>query len=156
MEKWRECWRLGFAPVLSLDVLTALREAVATDDVRLTQGSTTTPPPLMCVQDWPVEAGCAIGYCGAVANGGFADGTHMGATVGEAEEYFAKACFDADQRLGEAAACRDFLTWFDDTPRGEVLAELLPEIDRELGRRAAIRPATEARMDVTAPAAAVV
>ncbi len=38
------------------------------DDPRLTQGSTTTPP-LMCVQDWPVEAACVLGFCGWQGDG---------------------------------------------------------------------------------------
>src|SRR6187397_2364540 len=56
MESWRLVWRDGFVPVISTSGLEALREALKSDDPRLTQGSTTTPPPLMCVQDWPVEA----------------------------------------------------------------------------------------------------
>jgi hypothetical protein len=130
MESWRLAWRNGFAPQLTDAELLALHEALATDDERLTQGSTTTPPPLMCVQDWPVEAGCVLGFCGAIANGGF--GT---ATVGEAEEFFATKCFQADQSLGEPAACRWFLNWFDDTPRPEVLRDLLAEVERALADR---------------------
>ena len=71
-------------------------DALTGDDPRLTQGSTTTPPPLMCVQDWPVEAACALGYCGW-------QGDEL-ETVGEVEEFFARMCFEADQRLGEPAA----------------------------------------------------
>lgn len=132
MEIWRLVWRTGFAPVLSDEVLRALAEAIRIDDPRLTQGSTTTPPPLMCVQDWPCEAGCALGFCGAVENGGF-----MTATVGQAEEFFARACFEADQRLGEPAACRWFLNWFDQTPRDEMRSALLPEVELALSTRAA-------------------
>src|SRR5918992_267026 len=81
MESWRTVWREGFAPVLSLKGLEALRDALAADDPRLTQGSTTTPPPLMCVQDWPVEAACALGFCGW-------QGDEL-ETVGQVEEFFA-------------------------------------------------------------------
>jgi hypothetical protein len=56
-------------------------------------------------------------------------------TVGEVEEFFARACFDADQRLGEPAACRWFLNWFDDTPRNRMRHELLEEIELELNKR---------------------
>ena len=59
MENWRSVWRDGFIPVLTTVGLEALRGALKNDDPRLTQGSTTTPPPLMSVQDWPVEAACA-------------------------------------------------------------------------------------------------
>src|SRR5437899_12916665 len=109
MESWRKVWRDGFAPILPTAGLEALREALANDDPRLAQGSTTTPPPLMCVQDWPVEAACAVGFCAWQGEGL--------ETAGEVEEFFARACFEADPRIGVPAACRYFLSWFDDTPR---------------------------------------
>lgn len=127
MESWKLVWRGGFAPALSTECLTVLRDALRRDDPRLTQGSTTTPPPLMCVQDWPVEAACALGYCGWQGEG-------LG-TVGEVEEFFAKKCFDADQTLGEPAACRWFLNWFDNTPRAQMRAELLEEVELALAAR---------------------
>jgi len=127
MESWRLVWREGFAPVLSTTGLEALRDALLLDDPRLTQGSTTTPPPLMCVQDWPVEAACALGYCGW--QGDTLD------TVGQVEEFFARACFEADQRLGEPAACRWFLNWFDDTPRAQMRRDLLAEVELALAER---------------------
>lgn len=136
MESWRLTWRNGFAPLLTTEGLEALRVALATDDPRLTQGSTTTPPPLMCVQDFPVEAGCVLGFCGAIDNGGFGQ-----ATVGEAEEFFAKKCYDADARLGEPAACRWFLNWFDDTPRDEMRRELLGEVELALKSRGVLEAA---------------
>ncbi len=114
-------------PVLSTVGLMSLRDALRSDDPRLVQGATTTPPPLMCVQDWPVEACCALGYCGWQG-----DALH---TVGEVEEHFAKCCFEADQRLGEPAACRWFLNWFDDTPRSEMRRELLAEVELALAER---------------------
>ena len=140
MEAWRNVWRNGFAPALTHRGLSALRDALDVDDPRLTQGSTTTPPPLMCVQDWPVEAACALGFCGW-------QGERL-ATVGEVEEYFAQTCFEADRRLGEAAACRWFLNWFDDTPREQMLTELLAEVERELEvRHAVVVPADVAEFD---------
>ena len=130
MESWRQVWRDGFVPELSTAGLEALRDALACDDPRLTQGSTTTPPPLMCVQDWPVEAACCLGLIGAFECGGFGV-----ATVGEVGEFFARVCFQADQRLGEPAACRWFLNWFDDTPRDQMRQELLAEVERALAER---------------------
>ena len=127
MESWRLVWRDGFVPVLSTSGLEALRDALRGYDPRLTQGSTTTPPPPMCVQDWPVEAACALGFCGW-------QGDEL-ESVGQVEEFFARACFEADQRLGEPAACRWFLNWFDETPRDDVRRELLPEVLRALRRR---------------------
>jgi len=127
VESWRKVWREGFAPLLSVAELEALRDGLRSDDARLVQGSTTTPPPLMCVQDWPVEAADALAYTGWQGKGL--------ATVGEAEEHFAKLCFEADQRLGEPAACRWFLNWYDDTPRTEMRKELLAEVELVLETR---------------------
>ena len=98
MESWRKVWREGLAPLLSIKALQALEKALEADDHRLIQGATTTPPPLQCVQDWPVEAADALAFCGWQGEGL--------ATVIEVEEYFAGACFDCDQRLGEPAGCR--------------------------------------------------
>ena len=130
METWRTVWRNGFSKVLPKRSLEALRDALRGDDSRLTQGSTCTPPPLNCVRDWPVEAGCAIGFCGAIEAGGFGE-----ATVGEVEELFAKACFDCDQILGEPAECRHFLNFFDDTPRTAMRRELLVEVEITIASR---------------------
>lgn len=132
LESWRLVWRNGFVPVLSTENLSALRNALVTDDPKLLQGQTTNPPPLMCVQDWPCEGGCALGYMGACQYGGFGN-----AKVKDAETFFAAACWDADTQLGEPAGCRHFLNWFDDTPRDEMRAELLAEVDLALTERAA-------------------
>jgi hypothetical protein len=124
MESWRKVWREGLAPQISQAGLEALRLALIQDDPRLLQGATTSPPPLQCVQDWPVEAACGLGYCAWQG-----DGLE---TVAEVEEYFARACFEADQRLGEPAGCRWFLNWFDETPREEMRRQLLTEVNRAL------------------------
>jgi hypothetical protein len=126
METWRKVWREGLAPHLSATGLEALRQALIRDDARLLQGATTTPPPLQCVQDWPVEAACALGYCGWQGEGL--------ETVAEVEEFFARLCFEADQSLGEPAACRWFLNWFDETPREEMRSLLLTEVTRSLAQ----------------------
>lgn len=128
MESWQIVWRDGFVPSLSTAGLLALREALLQDDRRLAQGATTTPPPLFCVQDWPVEACCALGFCGWQGDGL--------TSVGEVEEYFARCCYEADHRLGEPAGCRWFLNWFDDTPRDRMREELLAEVELALADRA--------------------
>jgi hypothetical protein len=134
MEAWRKVFREGFAPLLSTPGLAALRDALKADDGRLLQGATTSPPPVSTwCGNFPVEAACAMGYCGWQG-----DGLE---TVGEVEEFFARACFEADQRLGEPAACRHLLNWFDDTPRDEMRASLLPEVELALAVRA--EPPTE-------------
>lgn len=132
IETWRRVWRDGFLPHIQTEELIKAMEMFAADDPRITQGSTTTPPPLMAVQDWPIEAGCLIGLFGAIRNGGF-----QVATVGEAEECFAQLCYHADQNLGEVAACRWLLNWFDDTPRPIVIREMLSELNRAIAERTA-------------------
>jgi hypothetical protein len=127
MDSWRKIWRDGFAPLLSTTGLQALKNALREDDGRLLQGATTSPPPMMCVQDWPVEATCAIGFCAWQGEGL--------ETVGEVEEFFARACHEADTRLGEPAACRYFLNWFDDTPRDQMRRLLLEEVEFALSQR---------------------
>jgi hypothetical protein len=129
METWRKVWREGMAPQLSDGGLAALGRALEQDDTRLIQQATTTPPPLPCVQDWPVEAACAVGFCGWQGDGLV--------TVAEVEEFFARACFETDQALGEPAACRWFLNWFDETPREQMRRELLTEVRLEQLRRVA-------------------
>lgn len=121
MESWRLVWRNGLAKVLSRPALEALRDGLAKDDPNLVQGFTTTPPPLLCVLDWPVEAADALTYSGWKGEGL--------TTVGECEKYFARCCFEADQLLGEPAACRWFLNTYDDWPRDEMRRELLGEVE---------------------------
>ena len=127
MESWRKVWREGLVSLLSTRSLEVLRHALQTNDSRLMQGATTSPPPLQCVQDWPVEGACALGYCGWQGEGL--------ETVAEVEEFFARMCFEIDQRLGEPAGCRWFLNWFDETPRDEMRRELLTEVNLALAAR---------------------
>ena len=141
IESWRKVWRDGFVPILSTAALTALREALLSDDPRLVQGATTVPPPMQCVQDWPAEGACLVAF------GGW-QGEHL-ETVGEVEEFFARCCFEADQRIGEPAACRHLLNFFDDRPRPEAIRELLAEVDRVLMDRAGFDP-DDARAELDA------
>jgi hypothetical protein len=127
MESWRKVWREGLAPHLSTVGLQALEQALRDDDPRLIQGATTSPPPLQCVEDWPVESCCVLGFCSWQGDGM--------QTVGEIEETFAQLCFEADQVLGEPAACRWFLNWYDEVSREEMRSELLSEVQLVLNER---------------------
>jgi hypothetical protein len=127
MESWRKVWRNGLAPELSTAGLQALKQALISDDERLIQGATITPPPMQCVLDWPVEGACVIGYSAWQGDGL--------KTVGEVEQAFAEACFNADRRMDEPAVVRYFLSAFDDWPREEMRKNLLPEVERELESR---------------------
>lgn len=127
MEAWRRVWRVGLAPQFSVAGLKALEHGLRTDDPRILQGATCSPPPLQCVQDWDVAAADAIGYIGWQG-----DGLTI---VKDVEGYFARVCFEADERMNESAACRYWLNWYDDTPRAEMRRHLRPEVIRELERR---------------------
>lgn len=129
MEPWRRVWREGVLPQLSTAGLQALRQALLRDDGRLLQGATSSPPALQAFSDLKVEATCAIGYCGWQGEGL--------STVGQVEDFFQRVCDGADAALREAAACRYFLNWFDDTPRDEMRRRLLDEVGRALEERSA-------------------
>lgn len=128
MESWRTVLREGFFPGMSKLALQALLKGLEGDDPNLIQGATTSPPPLMATKDYDCCGGCLIGYAG------WASGE--ASTVGEVEEYFARQCFDADQRLGEPAACRYALNAWDDGDRQEMRRELIGEIELALKGKA--------------------
>ncbi len=130
MESWRQVWRQGAVPLLSTPALEALRTALLQDAQTLVQGATTEPPPLNCMVDQLVEAACALGFCAVVDEGGFG-----AATVGECERRFAEWVFEIDQRMGYPQASRDFINWFDETPRPEMRPALLAEVNKTLAER---------------------
>ena len=72
--------------------------------------------------------------------------------VGQVEEHFARCCFEADQRLGEPAACRWFLNWFDDAPRTDMRRELLAEVELALADRVPLDPVAVPNPNETAAA----
>lgn len=129
MDRWRQVCRDGLAPVLSTDGLTTLADALGRDDPCLVQGHTCVPPALQACSDELVEAACAIGFCGWQGEGLL--------RVGEVEDFFRQACDRADEALGEPAACRFFLHWFDRAPRAVMRRELMAEVGRALRRRRA-------------------
>jgi len=131
MESWRKVWREGILPETSTPGLEACLAGLERNDTRIIQGATTTPPPLQCVQDWPTEAADLIGYSFWI---GDAKGE---ATVAEVEEYFAKVCYEVDCRLGEPAACRWFINWFDDTPRDKMRVQMIQELRINIAQRKA-------------------
>lgn len=148
MESWRKVWREGIAPQLPTEGLAALRMALLMDSEALIQGATTKPPPLQATQDWPVEAGDAIVYAWVMVNGGFDTailfqghiiyakaGDNQPCRVAEAEEFFARVCFECDRRMEEPAACRHWINWWDEDPRDQVFKDMIPEVERELVKR---------------------
>lgn len=131
MEAWQKVWRDGFAPSLSTAGLRALLGALERDDARLIQGHTTEPPPAQFAAGWPVTGACPVAFCAWQGDG--VD------TVGDVEDFFAKACLEADRRLGEPAAVRYFLNFWDDDLRGRARRLLSAEVSRTLARRGAGR-----------------
>ncbi len=127
MYRWQRVWREGLAPLLSETGLEKLRQGLVRDDVDLVQGRTMTPPPLAGLEDAEVEAACAL--CYAAWHG---DGCK---TVGALEQFFQETCEAADEALGEPAACRHFLDWFDATPRPAMRRQLLSEVELALRQR---------------------
>lgn len=127
VQAWRKVFRDGLVPSLSTDHLIALKMGLTMNDPRLLQGATTTPPPLMCTQDWPVECACLVGYAGWQG-----DGLQ---TVGETEEFFARKCYEIDQRIGEPAGVRWLLNFWDETPREVLFPLILEEVQRAIDQR---------------------
>lgn len=151
MESWRLVWRDGFVPAaknLGLwDGVVALAAAVEADSKELVQGSTTTPPPLMCVQDWPVESADAVAYVG------WKGGKVPSDSVGKVEVHFATLCYEADKLLGEPASCRWFLNFWDDTPRKDLLPLFLAEVRFNLACESGCVPANDPISDPAGPVA---
>lgn len=133
-EPWQVAWRDGFAKVLPVAGLAALRDLLRSGDPLrvLSQGETVFPYATHS-GDWPPESACVVGYCGWKGHGL--------ATAGAVQEYFVRAVLEADTLLGGgdgSRACdgtRAFLVWFDETPRGEMIPALLAEVEATLASR---------------------
>jgi hypothetical protein len=99
---------------------------LADDDPALLQGLMTMPPPLEILGDWQVEGADLLAYPAWQARGLV--------TVKEVEECAWALCSAIDARLGEGAV-KELLAWYDATPRVDVLAVLLGEVEQELMMR---------------------
>lgn len=120
--------REGFLPQWDTVILDLLADSLRDDDHQLLQGATTCPPPMSCVRDWPCEGACFVSAAHWLAG--------LSNKVGDVGEAFARACFEADKRLGEPAACRYFLNYWDDTPRRIAFKETLEILEDVLIDRA--------------------
>src|SRR5262245_10259495 len=105
MQAGQKVWRDGIATLLSTAALTALAEALCSNDPHLIQGATTNPPPLPVVEHWPCEGACPVGYAGWIGEGL--------ETIGEVETFFARMVHEVDKRLGAPGACRPFFSFWD-------------------------------------------
>lgn len=126
MDAWRKVWREGMAPQFTRRALLRLLDGLCEDDHRIIQGATVSPPPLQCVQGWQVEGADPIAYAYWMGDCG------GDCSVSDAEEFFARTCFECDVLLKEPAACRWFLHWWDDGPRDDVTARLAEEVQRSI------------------------
>lgn len=129
-----QTWKDGFAVDLCYDQLVILRDALARgDESRLLQGLSTAPQPLRGNLDRSIVAADAVVYPHWRYTFGMFGVVE---TVGAASEAFAACCFNADQYLGEPAACRAFLNFWDDTPREEAFPALLAAVKEVIAERA--------------------
>lgn len=123
IEPWRKAWREGISPHVAIEGLRALAAALERDDQNVLQGSTTMPPPLMTVAEWPCEGGCPVAYMAW-------KGKEL-TTVGEVDEEFTRICFESDSAIGPDGT-RIFLNWVDDTPRKKMRELLLAEVQANI------------------------
>jgi len=119
---WVEVWRTGLAPQLPTAGLVALAAALRADDSRLIQGLSFRNVG-QCV-----ECACAITFAGWQSDQGIN-------TTEDVERFFARTCYTADEILNETAVVRHWFAWYDDTPRAEMIAALLPEVLLALAAR---------------------
>lgn len=136
IEVWKSVWRKGFAPILSLPQLEALKRGLESNDPTLIQGATTNPPPLDCMGDWAVKSACAVAFCGWEKDK---------STVNDLSVFFGRACYEADRLLGEPAACRWFFNYFDESPREVAFRDLLAEVNREIKLRESLASESDGR-----------
>ena len=127
MELWRRVWRIGLAPRLGDRALSALQLGLASDDPRIIQKATTSPCDFLPNAAAQVCGACALAYAGWQGLGL--------RTVGEVSDFFTRTCNQADEALGEPAACRHFLDWFDHTRRHHMRQQLLEEVRFTLSQR---------------------
>lgn len=131
MESWEHVFRHGLSPSLTLEGLQALAHAIEADDEHLIQGATTEPPALNCTRDWFPNGCCAVAY--AVWKG--SDASAESVNLEYIEEGFAEASYQCGKRLNESSSVRYFLNWYDQTPRNEMRALLLPVVRDVIQRR---------------------
>ncbi len=131
----RRVFREGVAPQLSVYELLALQAGLLRSDPAIIQGDTVRPFHHHTKHREP-EACCPIAY----SQWKSADNL-PGITVSEVDEEFAKVCARCDEALGYERSIRHFLNWVDDTPRTEMIRDLLAEVTIALTARSMEMPA---------------
>jgi len=115
LEPWRDVWRRGIAPGLSAHQLRLLADALRCDDPLLIQGSITRGAGM-----------CLIGFCGAC------DPAQELYSAQDIEDYFTHFTHWANRRLSPVRVASSFVHWYDYAKRREMIAALLPEVERSL------------------------
>lgn len=135
METWRFIFRKGFAPLLSISALEALKTGLHQDDPTLVQGCVVFPKPIPGFWDLPAAVTGLLAYIGREGEGLF--------SVFEVSEFHNRLKDAAAQKLGAENNAQELLEWFDKAPREIMRKELLGEVRRELRAR---KVATKARV----------
>jgi hypothetical protein len=119
----------GVAPSFDVPALTALRNGLAADDARMTQGRTVLPTPTDPGDPRPAACGCPVVY--AAWKGEGVRG------VGALDERFAAVCRNTERQTGVPHAAAEFLNWWDETPRAEARPVLLEWVELALAQATA-------------------
>lgn len=125
---WQRIWRAS-VPLLPLSGLEALAQALREDSPALVQRLTTNPPPLWSIKEQDCCGACPWGYC--LWRG---EGLQ---TVMQVHGRFGDLCEAVNAAAGETYGVRWFMQWVDSTPRDEMRAALLPEVEAALEQRRA-------------------
>jgi hypothetical protein len=110
---------------MGLEALQALQDAIERDDPALVQRATTHPSSNDCPYCEECVGGCAVSY-GLWKSMGL----H---SIGDVERCFSKLCASVDAVLGPGSSTR-WLNHFDELPREQMRAELLPEVIAAISR----------------------
>lgn len=124
IEPWQKVWRAS-CDYLPLAGLEALREAILADSKELIQKSTVQP----CKQIFwfPIAGACPWGYCQWKGRGL--------KSPGQVENAFCNICDEIADRFLDTYAYASFTHFVDSTPRAEMLAKLLPEVELAIERK---------------------
>lgn len=125
MDKWESVFRSGIAPQLSTAGLTALADALRSDDRHLVQGISVVPP-----MHWPSPV---VGACPACYGAWKAAGTM---DREELETWLLKTRDVCGKVMGEPNAIRHFTNAVDLWTRDEMRDNLLPVVEDVLKARA--------------------
>lgn len=125
MEKWRRAWRLRVGPRVPLSNLRRFHKLLETNSSKLIQGR------------WFGEdgGGCAMSHFWAWGSKPRQISNQIGIAVYSIQDIL--NFFVQLRKFGknEPVSFFEFMTWFDATPRDEMIRQLLPEVKRSIALR---------------------